>query len=143
MKKLFVFSGFVWLCLVDVNAQSSVQTNLSKRSRECFDENWMFHKGDIAIKHTIRVGKYGGLTDSNVKVVTKPDAVIDYTNAEQSQVLKPADWKQINLPHDWAVEENFVNDNSLGSQPGGSGYLPTGLGFYRKEFEISEADTEK
>ena len=103
----------------------------------------MFHKGDIAIKHTIRVGKYGDLTDSNVKVVTKPDAVIDYTNAEQSQVLKPADWKQINLPHDWAVEENFVNDNSIGSQPGSSGYLPTGLGFYRKEFEISEADTEK
>lgn len=76
MKKLFVFSGFVWLCLVDVNAHSSVQTNPSKRSRECFDENWMFHKGDIAIKHAIGAGKYGGLTDRNVKVVTNADTDI-------------------------------------------------------------------
>jgi len=44
------------------------------------------------------------------------------------------------LPHDWAVEGPFVHDNSLGSQPAANGYLPTGIGFYRKEFEISEAD---
>ena len=35
-----------------------------------------------------------------------------------------------------ALEGTFVHDNSLGSQPAGSGYLPVGVGFYRKEFEI-------
>ena len=49
----------------------------------------------------------------------------------------------VNLPHDWVVEGSFVHDNSLGSQPAGNGYLPTGIGFYRKEFEIPEADKGK
>ena len=41
------------------------------------------------------------------------------------------------------VENSFINDNSLGSQPAGNGYLPTGIGFYRKEFEIPQADKGK
>src|SRR3989339_324174 len=62
----------------------------------------------------------------------------------QSQETKnPRDWKEVNLPHDWVVEGTFVNDNTLGSQPAGSGYLPTGIGFYRKEFEIPETDKGK
>ena len=40
----------------------------------------MFHKGDIAIKYTFRAGKYGGLTDTNVKVITDETTVIDYTD---------------------------------------------------------------
>jgi len=124
------------------NAQNK-QTTKATRSKNCFDENWMFHKGDIAMKHAIRAGKYGGLTDINVKVIVNQDTAIDYTDAQKSEVLKLADWKQVDLPHDWCVEGSFVNDNSLGSQPGGSGYLPTGVGFYRKEFEIPEADKGK
>lgn len=57
--------------------------------------------------------------------------------------LYPPDWKEISLPHDWAVEGLFVHNDSLGSQPGGNGYLQTGIGFYRKEFAIPEADQGK
>jgi beta-galactosidase len=38
------------------------------------------------------------------------------------------------------VEGAFVHDNNIGSQPAGNGYLPAGIGFYRKEFDIPEAD---
>lgn len=134
MKKLIVFSAFVLLCFVDVNAQSS------KRSRENFDFNWQFHKGDIAMKRQVKAGAQGGITDVNVKLIAKQDTVINYNDTKSATVFYPKDWKEINLPHDWAVEGNFVNDNSLGSQPGGSGYLLTGVGFYRKEFQIPEAD---
>lgn len=114
----------------------------AKRTRENFDFTWQFHKGDIAIKRVVRVGQ-GGITDINAPVITKRDTVIDYTNVNSSTSIFPADWQNVNLPHDWVVEGTFVNDNSLGSQPGGNGYLPTGVGFYRKEFEIPETDKGK
>ena len=119
-------------------AQNSQLSVPGKRVRECFDPDWMFHKGDIAIKYTFKAGKYGGLTDINVKVVTDETTVIDYTDVKKPTAFKPADWQKVDLPHDWLVEGTFVNDNSLGSQPAATGYLPTGIGFYRKEFELPE-----
>ena len=88
------------------------------------------------------MGGQGGLTDVNVEIITK-DTVIDYSNQSSYKVLYPNDWKEVNLPHDWVVEGTFVHDNNLGSQPAANGYLPTGIGFYRKEFEIPEADKGK
>jgi len=116
------------------------QTVQSKRTRECFYFNWLFHKGDIAIKRAIKAGEYGGLTNINVKVVKGEEAVIAYSDTNKAAVFKPDDWQEVNLPHDWCVEGTFVNDNSIGSQPAANGYLPTSIGFYRKEFEIPETD---
>jgi beta-galactosidase len=118
------------------------QSIKSNRSKECFDFDWQFHKGDIAIKLVVRVGQ-GGITDINVPVISAKDTVIDYTNVESAKVFNPPDWSEVNLPHDWVVESTFVHDNNLGSQPAGNGYLPMGIGFYRKEFEIPETDKGK
>lgn len=120
-------------------SQNQQSTASGQRNKENFDFNWQFHKGDIAMKLVVRVGQ-GGITDINVPVISKKDTVIDYSSPESSRSFYPADWKEVNLPHDWAVEGAFLHDNTLGSQPAGSGYLPTGLGFYRKEFEIPETD---
>lgn len=132
---LLLFSGIG-------KSQDIQQTSLSKRTRENFDFNWQFHKGDIAMKLVVRVGQ-GGITDINVPVITKKDTVIHYTNFKSSTSFLPADWKEVKLPHDWCIEGTFVNDETLGSQPGGNGYLPVGIGFYRKEFEIPESDKGK
>jgi beta-galactosidase len=113
--------------------------DLPGRKKECFDADWQFHKGDIAMKGIAKVGCQGGITDINVNVITK-DTLIDYKDVESATVFYPADWKKVNLPHDWVVEGTFVHDNSLGSQPAANGYLPSGIGFYRKEFEIPETD---
>lgn len=144
-KKFRPLLAIVFLLLsknIELKAQSISQSTFSKRTRENFDLNWQFHKGDITMKLVVRVGQ-GGITDINVPVITKKDTVIDYTNFKSSASLFPPDWKKVNLPHDWAIEGDFVNDNTLGSQPAGSGYLPTGVGFYRKEFEIPETDKGK
>lgn len=109
----------------------------SKRVKENFDQGWQFHKGDIAIKRVVQAGGQGGLTDVNVNVISTKDTVIDYTNENNFKVFYPKDWKEVNVPHDWVVEGTFVNDNTLGSQPAVSGYLPTGIGFYRKEFQVA------
>jgi beta-galactosidase len=136
----FVALAFVLLFYATVgNTQNQQSIKSGQRTKVNFDFNWQFHKGDIAIKPVVRVGQ-GGITDINVPLITKNDTVINYTDVRSSTALFPADWKEVNLPHDWVVEGTFVNDNSLGSQPGGNGYLPTGIGFYRKEFEIPESD---
>ena len=139
MGKIFVYSTLVLLCHFNLNALVFGQSNLSKRTKENFDANWQFHKGDMAMKLVVRVGQ-GGITDINVPIISKKDTIIDYTNFKSSTSMLPSDWKTVDLPHDWAVEGTFIEDNDLGSQPGGNGYLPTGVGFYRKEFEIPEAD---
>lgn len=139
-SKKYLLCGIVLLLqlLSSVNAlaQKSPAAS-SKRIRENFDFNWQFHKGDIAMKLAVRVGQ-GGITDINVPVIVKKDSTVDYTCFESAKVFKPADWKDVNVPHDWVIEGDFVHDNTLGSQPAGSGYLPTGIGFYRKEFAIHE-----
>ncbi|MDR7209857.1 beta-galactosidase GalA [Flavobacterium piscis] len=143
-KRCFFFNGLAFLAfLFSVKGLSQNEKNSTvKRVKENFDFNWQFHKGDIAMKQVVRVGQ-GGITDINVSIIQKKDTVIDYTNVKSSMSFFPADWQNVNLPHDWVIEGTFVNDNTLGSQPGGNGYLPTGIGVYRKEFEIPESDKGK
>jgi beta-galactosidase len=48
-------------------------------------------------------------------------------------------WRQINLPHDWAIEGPFTR-----SDGGGMGRLPSaGVGWYRKNLNISAEDAGK
>lgn len=42
-------------------------------------------------------------------------------------------WRKLNLPHDWSIEGSFSQDDPGGS---GGGYLPGGLGWYRKVFAL-------
>ncbi|MBN1185838.1 MAG: DUF4982 domain-containing protein [Bacteroidales bacterium] len=94
------------------------------------------------MKRVVKVGGQGGLTDVNVELINK-DTVIDYSDLNSYKVFYPADWKEVNVPHDWVVEGTFMHDNTMGSQPASNGYLPTGIGFYRKEFEIPATDLGK
>jgi len=142
IKLVSFLTATLFLSSFFVEAQQ-VQKYPIKRTRENFDVSWQFHKGDIAMKVTVKAGGQGGLTDANVNVITTKDTAIDYTDVKSATVFYPKDWQLVNVPHDWVVENSFVNDNSLGSQPAGNGYLPTGIGFYRKEFEIPEADKGK
>lgn len=49
-------------------------------------------------------------------------------------------WRSLNLPHDWAIEGNFSQDNPSGT---GGGALPGGVGWYRKTFTIPAKDEGK
>jgi beta-galactosidase/beta-glucuronidase len=42
-----------------------------------------------------------------------------------------ASWRTIDLPHDWSIEGPFSNEWASGT-----GYLPTGIGWYRKNFTL-------
>ncbi len=52
-------------------------------------------------------------------------------------------WRELNLPHDWAVELPFVHDERLeshGYKPLGREYPETSVGWYRRAFEIPQED---
>ena len=49
-------------------------------------------------------------------------------------------WRKLNLPHDWAIEGDFSQDNPSGT---GGGALPGGIGWYRKTFVPEKSDADK
>ena len=55
------------------------------------------------------------------------------TAAMASPEYHDAFWRQLDVPHDWAIEGDFYAGNPSGA---GGGALPGGIGWYRKTFEI-------
>lgn len=54
-----------------------------------------------------------------------------------------AEWRAVNLPHDWAVELPFVHDDLTrghGYKPLGRRFPENSVGWYRREFEIPASD---
>jgi len=51
-----------------------------------------------------------------------------------------SDWRVLDVPHDWSIEGQFSKDNPTGV-PGG--YLPAGIGCYRKYFLLPEGTKGK
>ena len=43
-------------------------------------------------------------------------------------------WRDVDLPHDWSIEGPYDRNAPTG---GSGGYLPTGVGWYRKHFTIA------
>lgn len=54
--------------------------------------------------------------------------------------FKDKTWRKVNVPHDWSIEGTFDRDEPSGR---GGGYLPTGIGWYRKQLDIPKEYTGK
>ena len=63
----------------------------------------------------------------------------DVPGAQQPDFVD-GNWQDIDLPHDWSIEGPFDENAPAG---GSGGYLPTGIGWYRKHFNIPESYQEK
>lgn len=46
-------------------------------------------------------------------------------------------WSALTLPHDWSIEGPFDQNNPSGD---GGGYVPCGVGWYRKTFTLAEGE---
>jgi beta-galactosidase len=60
----------------------------------------------------------------------------DAPGAEQPQFDDNA-LRQLNVPHDWSIEGPFAETNKTG---GAGAFLPSGVGWYRKEFALPASD---
>lgn len=72
-------------------------------NRESFNDNWSFY-------------------------FQEPSDTSDYASVNYDD----SKWRKLDLPHDWAIEGNFSEDNPSGT---GGGALPGGIGWYRKTFD--------
>ncbi len=57
----------------------------------------------------------------------------DYPDASLN-TYDDADWRILDLPHDWSIEGTLDPENPMGND---GGYFPAGTGWYRKSFEIA------
>ena len=49
-------------------------------------------------------------------------------------------WRPLSLPHDWSIEGPFDQNNPTG---GAGGFLPAGVGWYRKHFTLAASDSHR
>ncbi len=56
----------------------------------------------------------------------------------EEAVSDELDWRSVIVPHDWSVEGPFRSQWASGT-----GYLPGGIGWYRKDFNLSRYDENK
>lgn len=77
-----------------------------------------------------------------LKRVTRQHLLMDYNwKFIQSEVIDgenplfdDGNWRTLNLPHDWSIEGEFKKDAPT---TGYGGYLPAGIGWYRKHFALA------
>jgi beta-galactosidase len=58
----------------------------------------------------------------------------DAPSAEQPKHDDSA-WRTVDLPHDWSIEGEYAEDHPSGKR---GGFLPAGIGWYRKTFDCPE-----
>jgi len=126
-KNIFFVAIGLFLFTLTVSAQ---------RKRINFDDNWKFafgHSNDP-------------LKDFNYSIA----AIFVKTGAAQQTAIdikfNDGGWRQLSLPHDWAVELPFTNSPSFdvqshGYKPVGGSYPETSIGWYRKHFFVSKPDS--
>ena len=105
------------------------------RDRLLLDFDWRFHLG-----HASDPAQDFGYGRGNDGVFAKTARFF----APARPDFDASSWRQVNLPHDWAVELPFVNDRELdshGYKPVGRAYPETSIGWYRKVFPVPAGDT--
>ena len=112
----------------DGNSSLNTATNLSGSSNQppAAIKQWILPAGNDFIKDPARqfIRPQGNLGDGIAYVQPNFD---------------DNSWRQINLPHDWAIEGPFTHSGG-----GGMGRLPTaGVGWYRKKLDIPADDAGK
>jgi beta-galactosidase len=58
----------------------------------------------------------------------------------ENPAFDDSQWRKLNVPHDWSIEGPYDQNNPTGS---GGGYLPSGIGWYRKLFTMAAADAKR
>jgi beta-galactosidase len=101
-----------------------------------FDDNWKFHLGSAS----------DPAKDFNYSIST----IFSKTGAAPGTAIDPkftdSGWRQLQLPHDWAVELPFAQSPNFdvmahGYKPVGGLFPETSIGWYRKRFNIDRADS--
>ena len=109
------------------------------RTRELFNDGWLFHKGDIKTNRPLTKGPM--YTKAKTERYIMGPASIAYADNSDNYGAKkyPSEhWEYVRLPHDYVVfgTPTLEENNTLG-------YLKYDNAWYRKHFSLSENDKDK
>jgi beta-galactosidase len=98
----------------------------SPRERISLDSGWKFYLGN----------PWGNVAILDKAGNNRGPARLEFSDA---------DWRTVNLPHDWAVELPFDRsaDVNHGFKPVGPGFATNNIGWYRRTIELSKVDSGK
>ena len=84
------------------------------------------------------------LSSAQPRKITNFDSNWKFSLGDQKNAQAPGfgdrSWRTLTLPHDWSVEGEIAQDNPGG---GSVGYFPTGIGWYRKTFDVPGYNSSK
>ena len=86
-------------------------------------DGWLFHKGDVPapIANTHLAGYMANKAG--------------WARGAARGNFDDSDWQPVRVPHDWSVDGPFSPENHVNS-----GFLPRGVGWYRRHFRLDDAD---
>ncbi len=112
------------------------------REKILFNNNWMFHLGDIEQKMPAKKGAiYIQAKTERYRFGPASRTYIDYESQDDiglEHELNPETWSRVNLPHDYVIGQTpkSENNNTLG-------FVEYKNAWYRKHFKLSEEDKTK
>src|SRR5690554_118627 len=121
---------FMALPLVGTAMQAQV------RERLLINKAWKFaygHANDVARDFNVGTRYFSYLAKAG------------YGDGAAAADFDDRSWRPLDLPHDWAVEQDFSPQasHSHGYKTVGPGFPETSVGWYRKSFSLSETDAGK
>lgn len=132
---MFRFSRILYIAIFTL--VSSFAFSQSRKSTN-LDRDWTFHLGNSSNPEK----------DFNYGIAN----IFSKSGKAEKTAIDPKfddkDWRNLNLPHDWAVELPFVKVDNFdvmahGYKPVGGLFPETSIGWYRKRFNINKADSGK
>jgi beta-galactosidase len=68
-------------------------------------------------------------------IYSRDSRAVSFNDGWEFRLETDSGWRKVRLPHDWAIEGDFSQDNPSGT---GGGALPGGMGYYRKTFTVKD-----
>ena len=149
--------GLLALSMAGAFLSCSLSHADSPREKLLLDPEWRFHQGDPAdageifkfVPNESDLMKQGEGSEARDDAIrpTLPDVMKENTGGSLSYVKPDFDessWRLLNLPHDYAIEQEF---NEKDNNNKGHRHLDrkdgSGIGWYRKSFDLSASDAGK
>jgi beta-galactosidase len=124
------FSVILLLPVIFCNGQNALRRHIN------MDNDWKFHLGSA--NNPEKDFNYG------IETIFAKSGSASGTAIDNH--FKDSSWRSVDIPHDWAVELPFADVNNFGVmahgyKPVGGLFPETSIGWYRKHFTISKADS--
>ena len=115
---------------------ASFAQNKSSRELILIDKDWRFSLG-----HLYDTKKDFGHAEGYFSYLTKTG----FGDGPAAKDFDDRAWRKLDLPHDWAVEQEFSEKGSFshGFKTAGKGFPEKSIGWYRKKINIPQSDQGK